>query len=182
MKPRMIDGGKLLYEDKHVQINLKSCFTSFTLLFRKIRFEITLPAVSRLIFFTNDVRWKHAHAAHIRDRHYAVPCSTVFPEKLKVALFVHTVCHCHGTKGSQPWLQKPTTDLHPTPRKSVHVLIPYVSQITFVSQFHIHLVIPSYLFLSYSPAKILRVFNIFSEHDACSIHLERLNLISLTIY
>ena len=136
--------------------------------------RLVLLAVFRLIFFTNDVRWKHTHTAHIHDRQYAVPCSRVFPEKLKVVLFVHTICHCHGTKGSQPWLQKPTTGPHPMPRKSVHVLIPYVSRITFVSQFHIHLVLPSYLFLSYLPAKIVREFIIFSNYDACSIHLELL--------
>jgi len=68
------------------------------------------------------------------------------------------------------------------PILSVHFLIPCVSQITFVSQVHIHLVLPSYLFLSYLPAKIVRAFIISSESDACSFHLELLNLISLTYF
>jgi hypothetical protein len=152
----------------HVLFLSRFCFVKYDL-------RLVLFAVLRLIFFTNVVRWKHTHTAHIHDRHYAVPYSRVFPENLKVAPFVHKICHCHGTKGSQPWLQKPTTGPHPMPGKPPHVIIPYVSQITFVSQFHVHLVLSSYLFLSYLPAKILRAFIIFSEHDACSIHLELLN-------
>jgi hypothetical protein len=69
-----------------------------------------------------------------------------------------------------------------TQKTDAHVITPISVISVLLLYYHLHLGVPSGLFLLHLPAKILCSFFIFSMHITCPVYLMLLGLITLIIY